>query len=244
MIMAFNFKIPKTIQLHLRKDIKIPQKPTKELARLFGGLLGDGHLQLSHGVVSFYSKDINEIKKFESIIYKTFKTIGIIYKKKNKENDFSLFFSSKTLCEFLYYIGMPNGSKTDQEFLIPCWIMNGSNKIKGSFLSGFYDAEGSIYSTITPNNKTRWRIYIDQNKREDIKNNGVIFMNQIRNLLIDFNMNPQKVSVGVGNVRKNGIKTKRLGFGMERTSFKNFYRYVGFSNPHKQKKLIAALNNF
>ena len=62
---------------------------------------------------------------------------------------------------------MPNGNKTDQEFLIPKWVMNGSDEIKSNFLSGFYDAEGSINYNKIPNNKVRWRIGLQQNKRMD-----------------------------------------------------------------------------
>ena len=40
----FDFKLPKTAHLHLRSNVKIPQSPSRELARIFGDLLGDGHL--------------------------------------------------------------------------------------------------------------------------------------------------------------------------------------------------------
>lgn len=236
--MIFNFKISKTNQLHLRKEIKIPLKPSKELARIFGELLGDGHLQLNHGLVSFYSKDINEIIKEKKKFYKLFNIKGIVYKKKNKENDYSLFFCSKTLAQFFYHIGMPDGNKTDQEFSIPSWILNGLDEIKSNFLSGFYDAEGSIFYTECKN-KQRWKISITQNKRMDLLDNGLIFMNQLRYLLNTFDIKSSPARTVKGKIRKDNTKTIGLMFDIEKTSFINFHKYINFENRNKRRKLSA-----
>ena len=235
----FNFKLPKTAHSHLRKDIKIPRKPTKELARVFGDLLGDGHLQIDHGLVSFYSKDMDEIKKEEARFFQLFGIKGLIYKKRKKEADFSLFFCSKTLSQFFYHLGMPNGNKTDQKFLIPGWILDGTDKIKSAFVSGFYDAEGSIYSSIW-NNKVRWRLYINQHKKESIKESGLNFMNQIKQLLSSFNITTSPTRIQKARSRKDGTKIIRLYFEIKKDSINKFYKYVGFKNPYKQKRLVIS----
>ena len=240
--MQFNFRIPKTNQLYLRKKVKIPNKPSKELARVFGDLLGDGHLQVGHGLVSFYSKNLNEIWIEQERFSKLFGIRGKIYKKKNKKSDYRLFFCSKTLAQFFHHIKMPNGNKTDQEFLIPYWIMNGSGKIKGNFLSGFYDAEGCIYPS-REKGKTRWRICINQHKREMLRKSGLKLMNQLVLLHNNLNITTGPVRVQKARKRKDGTKIVKLFFEIKKESIREFGKSINFENPLKKQKLLKAINN-
>ncbi len=237
--MKFNFLIPKTAQSHLRTKIKIPQKPTKELARVFGDLLGDGNLQLDRGLVSFYSKDLREIKKEQQRFKKLFGISGIVYEMRPGWKSHKLSFPSKTLAEFFYHIGFPDGNRTDQTFLITKWIFQGSSEIKSSFLSGFFDAEGSICPDRS-SKRPRWRISLKQHKREDLKLNGIIFMNQLKYLLNFFGIKSTNVGVQKGKTRKTGVKTICVYLQIERSLFE-FHKFVGFENFHKQKRLKNAL---
>ncbi len=143
------------------------------------------------------------------------------------------------MAEFLFSIGFPSGNRTDKEFLMPNWIMTGSEEIRSNFLSGFFDAEGSVYPG---ENKTRWRLCINQHKKIEIANSGLGFMNQLRELLSYFNIESASVGIQKGKVRKDGTKTVRLFFEVKKRSLENFYRFVGFENPYKQEKLVLALS--
>ena len=224
---------------------------TPELADIVGRLNGDGHLQLrfnKHGnpdkyLVSFYSKDINEIndmiKKFKDL----FNVGYCLYPDNRKTKRYKLFFTDKNLVLFLSKIGVVVGSKSNNPHLVPEWIFNGNNEVKGAFLKGLFDTEGSIFCEKYNN---RWRICINQQKIENEKENAHMYLEQIRKMLADFGVKSSQVrsSPSHFNIRKTGVKTIEVKIRIEKTSFRNFYKHIGFDNIYKQNRLITALNGY
>ena len=62
-------------------------------------------------------------------------------------------------------------------------------------------------------------------------------MNQIRGLLNTFGIVSSPVRIRKGNIRKDGTVSVGLIVDIESKSFANFYKYVGFDNHKKQRKL-------
>ena len=224
---------------------------TPELADVVGRLNGDGHLQLkpnkegkiTSGVISFYSKDINEIndmiKKFKDL----FNVGYCLYPDNRTTRVYKLFFTNTKLAIFLSKIGVVVGSKSNNPHLVPEWIFNGNNEIKGAFLKGLFDTEGSISCE---KNTCRWRMCINQQKIENEKENAYMYLEQIRKMLADFGIKSTQVrsSPSHFNIRKTGVKTIEVRIRMERGSFRNFYKHIGFDNIYKQNRLITALNGY
>lgn len=145
------------------------QLANPRLARLVADITGDGHLQIGKytHLISFYSKNIDEIKKVEDRFYKLFKIRGKVYTDNRKFRRYKLFFSSKPISLYLKEIGIPAGNKTNTNFGIPEWILNGKDNVKRAYIQGMYDCEGYIYSNKT-GGKDRWRIGLAMCKNKSV----------------------------------------------------------------------------
>ena len=212
-----------------------------ELAYVVAAITGDGHLQINkwRHLVSFYSKEIEEIEKMKKLFDYLFQVDGRLYPDNRKYLRYRLFFISKPVALFLREIRTPVGNKTNIVFTIPEWVKNGSDLTKGAYLQGIFDSEGSVFCRNTL--KPRWQISIDMAKNESIIDSGINYMNEVRKLLTDFNINCSPVTKSFLNLRKDGSKSFQMKFSIELLSFGNFYKYVGFRQTKKQEKLLFAL---
>lgn len=214
---------------------------TPNLAKIISQINGDGSLQLDkdRSIVSFNSNNFYEIESINKEFKELFNINGLIYKNYVRSKN-KICFLGRKICLFLLANGVAKGNKTNQSFNVPEWILNGNSEIKKAYLRGFYDTEGSIYST-KQNNKVRWRINLIQAKNIELKEKGIEYMESIRSLLKNFKIESSPVNVNKGNIRKDGSETVFLRFNIEKKGFDNFYKYIGFDNQKKQKKLIASL---
>ncbi len=217
-----------------------------QLAYIVAAITGDGHLQIQdwRHLISFFSKEVEEIETMKLLFQELFQLEGKMYiddrkKHKNPTRVYWVFFNSKPVALFLKGIGTPAGNKTNIPFSIPDWVMSGSLEIKGAYLRGLFDTEGTIFcrKTVIP----RWQIGFKMAKNEQIIDSGIAYLNQIRQLLAEFQIRCSPVRKTFLNIRKDGSKSFELLFNIERTSFGNFYKYVGFGQPKKQEKLLSAL---
>lgn len=223
------------------KWIKLIGSP--ELARIAADITGDGHLQLKdwRGLVSFYSKDFKEIMDLKGKFNKLFRVKGHVYLDNGANKRYKLFFISKPLAHFFEKIGVPKGNKTNLIYTVPSWILQGNKKVKAGYLKGLFTGEGYIYSTKLKNNDIRWRIGIEQYKNEKIKESGKAYMDQLRTMLKDFEIKSSPVRFNGSNIRKDGTKSIGARFDIEKSNFGNFYKYIGFDNGEKQRKLLFAM---
>ena len=211
-----------------------------DLARIIGAINGDGHVQINKdgGLVSFYSNNYYEIEYMHRKFLDLFGINSIIYKNYKGSKKHRIYFRGKKLALFLAKKGAIVGNKTNQPYLVPEWIIKGENKIKSLFLQGLYDTEGSIYFS-----DKRWRMVIEQYKNSSLKENGFIYMNQIRSLVENFGIKCSNVCTYKNTTaRKDGSITFCFRFTFEKKYFRKFYKHVGFRNKKKQKRLLAALN--
>jgi intein/homing endonuclease len=201
-------------------DISLLENP--KLARIVADLTGDGHLQIKQWrhLISFYSKNIEEIEAFRQRFKELFQLEGKLYvhnhNTKNGETTiYKLFFSSKPVALYLQEIGTPVGNKTNISFEIPPFVINGSEEVKSSYLQGLFDCEGSIFCR----GNNRWQISLKMAKNESILSSGVNYLNQIRKLLSDFEINSSPVKSFFLNIRKNGSKSYYNQFDIESNYF-------------------------
>lgn len=211
-----------------------------EVARIVGELISDGHMQNdSRYLISFYSKYIDIIRSFEKRMHDIFGVSSWVYQDKRSPR-YKLFIKSKEILQLLEKLGVPAGNKTNQTFLVPKWILNGNSHIKASFLSGIFDSEGYIYSTLN-NGRIRWRIGIEFYKNELYLNSCINFMEQIKIILSEFDIPSSPTRFKKGNTRKDGSKSIGVRFEIERKGFENFYKYVNFHIKSKRDILVKAL---
>jgi len=216
-----------------------------ELARIVADITSDGHIQLKEwrGLTSFYSKDLEAINQSKNRFKYLFGIDGRTYIDNSyNRKRYKLFFISRPLAEFLVLAGVPKGNKTNKPFYIPRWILNGNKKIKSAYLQGIFTAEGSIFSTRQKDNDVRWRIGIEFYKWTKYNKEGKQFLNQIKNLLIQFRIKSSPVRYGRTNLRKDGTKSIAVKLDIEKSSFSNFYKYISFDDPKKNAILQQVLS--
>jgi intein/homing endonuclease len=226
-------------------------KLTPELAEIVAIITGDGHLQIKQWrhLVSFYSKDLKEVSRVNDLFKKVFDIEGHIYKdnsysKKTRGSTlrYKLFFISKPVTLLLNELGVSKGNKTNTPFQVPEWILNSPDEIKSAYLSGLFDCEGCVSCSKLKTGKTRWQIKIHMCKNEILLSDGLFFMNQLRELLFSFGIKSSPVRTAKENIRKDGSQSISMQFDIEKSSFRNFYKYVGFHIREKQMRLLSALN--
>jgi tRNA-splicing ligase RtcB len=222
-----------------------------KLARCVADITGDGHLQIQEWrhLASFFSKEMEEIEAVKKRFKELFDVEGRIYvdkstsvKCKNSKERYMLFFISKPVSLFLKEIGTPVGNKTNKKFKVPGWIYRGKKELKAAYLRGLYDNEGSIFYSPASGENVRWRISFQMAKNEEILDSGIYFMNQLRKMLSDFGVKSSPVRTFPLNTRKDESKSISMKFDIEKTSFRNFYKYVNFEHPIKKQKLLQALS--
>ncbi|MBN1645132.1 hypothetical protein JW851_03785 [Candidatus Woesearchaeota archaeon] len=216
-----------------------------KLARIVADITTDGHLQLQdwRGLTSFYSKDAKVINESNKRFKDLFEIEGRIYIDTSYgRKRYKIFFISKPLAEFLISVGVPKGNKTNRPFYVPDWVIKGNKKVKSAYLQGMFTAEGSIFPTRQKNNSTRWRIGIEFYKWTKYKKEGKEFLNQIREMLAQFSIKCSPVRYGRTNLRKNGTKSVAIKLDIEKSSFRNFYKYITFDDSRKNQILQKVLD--
>ena len=218
-----------------------------ELAKLVGYVTGDGHLQ-SKGwrhLTSFVSNQLDEIKDFERMSQELFNVIPRRYIDSRKTwkgsgTRYKSFIISKPVALFLRDNEVPVGNKTNNPFKVPKWIFRGRLGMKRAYLRALYDNEGTIYSN-KQGKYLRWRIDLKMAKNKDILDQGIIFFEQIRYMLLEFGVKTSPVNYNKLNVRKDGSISMNMRISIEKSSFKSFLKQVGFDHLEKQKKLLHSL---
>jgi len=211
-----------------------------KLARIVADITGDGHLQLDNrrGVVSFYSKDIEKIKKEDGLFQDVFCIKGHIYTYTKRSIRYGIMFTSKELAKFLSKLGTPVGSKVSSKFLIPDWIFSGKKEIKRAYLLGMFTGEGSIYKS----KHSGWRLEIEQYKLSTLSTFRNKYMKQLKKMVEDFGIKCSPVMCCRKNERKDKSITEAWKFYIWKGSFKIFYKEIGFDDNIKMEKLNEAIN--
>ncbi len=219
------------------------------LARIVADITGDGNLQIQgwRYITSFTSKHIEEIHAVNQRFKSAFAVEGKIYvddrvsvKSPRSGRRYRLCIISKPVALFLKEIGTPVGNKTNIAFSIPSWIIESNSNTKSAYLRGLFDNEGSIFCR----NNGRWQMGFRMVKNQNLLEEGKDYLNQIRTLLSEFGVKSSPVRGAPLNIRKDGTQSFELVFNIEKSSFRNFLKHIGFDHPEKREKLLLATSAF
>jgi hypothetical protein len=177
------------------KRYKLPKQITSKPAYLLGYIMGDGHLANPSDIISngsMYNAEIrittnerHHLEYLQRIFIELFGYKPPLFKEKEF---YRLVGRSKVIHRFLDKVcGIPTGNKKEKTHIPK--ILHGNKTLERYFLSGFFDADGTVSLV---NNRIRWIRIKQYNKRileqsadilhaADIKNVGIYNSNGLRN---------------------------------------------------------------
>jgi hypothetical protein len=228
----------------------LPLHPSSELAQIAAALMADGHIDwyTSDGrprtrKAILYSSKKEECEWFLGACNKLFGVSGrlIAYTPNHgfwKRQPYKAVINNAAVAMILVASGVPAGSKTNTPYLVPDWIMGGNMGIKAQFLRFFFNFEGS-----TPRRKGTghsWQIAVRICKSPDCMGNGKAFLEQIKNLLSEFDVVCSETLRidGVNEISKNPA----LHFVIaNQPSLVNFGRHIGFYSDDKNRMMVECI---
>jgi hypothetical protein len=254
---------PRPIRTLLRIYFNRYHKINKEiLANLFGWGFGDGGLQFDLGYYFICGKkdDLLSIKKYLSFsipeIYSVIKkndgnnliTLHDGTKKLIKGKSWILYINESPFCKLLYSQRLPKGNKVLQKVNIPNWIKKGDKKIKKAFLNSLFEGEMQTHKVKYNEKRNKMDIIsvsFGMNKVEDYIENLTDFLNEIRDLLHEFNIKTSKVeNFKPGTIRKDGKKTYFTRFHISNSALNtiHFSKLIDYPfNNEKNNALLTAI---
>ncbi len=207
----------------------IPNKISGELAYLVGYLMGDGCLT-KKWTIRICDEIDTQINYIEKILKSNFDLKG---RKYSSEREVVYLIYSKCLWLFLHNIfDFPKGEKKGK-LRIPNAIKNGNKIIKIEFIRGFLDADGGLPRIEEYKKIPNWIL----NKSQiEISQSTQIFLEDLKNLLLEFNLKSN------GPYYHNANKCYRLILSKNSLSSCNNIKI--FRNPYKSNRLtsICKLN--
>lgn len=186
--------------LNKRQDILIPSVLSSRLAEFIGIMLGDGHLSHTQICISISREETKYLKYVSSLIKGLF-NITPKYIDRVEENTYDIYVGSVELVKFLKKMGLVS-NKVQQQVDIPRWIFS-KPKYSVSFLRGFFDTDGSIYS-------------LKFGTQMKFCNRSMPLLQSTRKILLDLKYHPSKISgCNLYLTRKYDLVryAKEIGFG-------------------------------
>jgi len=203
------------------KKIKIPKK-NRELAELWGIMLGDGCLQKVQGyklgvygidIAGHSEKDREYLINFvKPLCEKLFSINSRIYQSKQSKC-IHINVDSRKVVDFFEREGFRAGNKIKNQVTIPNWIKE-EKRLLSACLRGLFDTDGSFYKLT---NQNSYQVHF--------KNLNKKLLNDVRRSLIKLGINPSKIICG-----KSIVITRK-------SEIEKFYKLIGFSNPKHLNKI-------
>ena len=204
-----------------------PIKSSPYLAAIASYLTFDGHLTVSKSMFLFGSKNISELRNFDHYVKSIFNIEGRIESVNQSHGEsYAIRYFSKPLCRVLNLIGVPSGKKVNLEFHIPEWIKN-NKECSRAYLRAAFDCEGCFWKE-GKCIRIRFRIY----KNPKFKENCISFLNQLKEILHDFDI--ETTQVWTGSVEGNSMP---FTFQIRSNSTNKFYKEIGSSISRKLRVL-------
>ncbi|MBU0898900.1 MAG: hypothetical protein KKB03_02990 [Nanoarchaeota archaeon] len=224
----------------------LPLYPSPELAQIVAALMTDGHIDwyTSDGrprtrKIILYSSNKDECDWFIKTCKDLFGLEGktIPYKPKYgqyKLQPYKAVINSAVIARILILAGVPAGDKTKIGYIVPEWVISGDNKIKKSFLMTLFTFDGcKPYKR-----RTTWTIEYSTVTSQKTLNRTLLFFKQLKQLLKEFQIYMNHIPT---EHLRNNKKIMVISSISSRESIVNFYRFLGYDNPEKQKRLEEAV---
>lgn len=241
-----NYKLSKSAQkavFYLKSRNLLPLSVSPELASIAGHLFGDGDLSKNRyvGMFRFFGSK-EKLTQIEAKIYKIFQI-----KPKNffeRKGGFVLRYNNCMISRLFELIGVPRGNKVTKSYSVPIWIREGNLDLKKAFLVALCDDELSSPRIDKRGNVEPLRLKF--NKMEPLLDSGYIFLNEIKNLFNEFEI--ECSSIKLNNeifVSKEGHINRSIYFNIsaKRQNLCRFRENIGFEGESiKNEKLSTAIN--
>jgi hypothetical protein len=198
----------------------------RDMAKIVSYLTFDGHLYKNLSGFMFSSKNIKDIEDFVIIIKRKFNLPPKYHLNSagSSNQTHKVFFFNKKIGEILLNLGVPKGDKVIQEFIVPEWIFS-SKEFSREYLKIAYLFEGSNKE----NDRKNPRIQINTAKEECIINSGLVFMNQLREMLSKFEIKTTRCLIYGGRIRKkDNKKTRDVKFRIITEDNPKFMKEIGW----------------
>lgn len=249
------------IKNRLKKLNLLPLKTTSEkfpyLLKIAGYLLGDGTIYFGQkkkaGRLSFYGKkeDLIQIKEdLEKIGFNAYLTqrkrkyvIKTTYKNYHfKRIEYSLNLHSSSFALLLWSLGFPIGNKSKNSFVLPEFLFDLPLWQKRLFLASFFGAELSSPKTYKQHPFNFYPPILSVNTRENNLKQALKFLQQIRNLLKEFDVQVIKISQRKEQINKDGSQSIRLRLiiSSRPQNLINLWSKIGFE--YHQEKAFQAMS--
>lgn len=259
--------IPTSNKQKIIKELKernlLPIKTNSEniliLTRILAFLFGDGNVRYDGKRdvgLEFYGakEDLKEIQsdlkgmKFNSSIFKSKgrKSASKDYYGNEKiiegEGGFRLLCYSKSLWTLLVTLDTPVGNKTTKDFVMPDWIKESGTEIKREFLSSLFGCEMDMprLDKRKYNKKSFNTPRFSMNKIEAKVDNMTKFMNDIKEILSEFDVRTLKIRLVPYTTRKDGNKSIKVILDIKNNfeNLINLYKNINFRYC-KEKELYS-----
>lgn len=201
-------------------------KLDKDMARIASYLTFDGHLYKDLKGFLYSSKNKKDLEDFEIIINRKFSLPARYHLNSagSHKQTHVIYFFNKIVCEYLFKIGIPKGSKVIQKFGVPKWIVD-SKEFSREYLKIAYLCEGSIEKEKGRNP----RIAINTAKCEEILDSSISFMNTLRIMLKKFEINSTDCHIVGRRIRKRDNKISRdIRFRIKTDDNNKFISEIGW----------------
>ena len=203
-------------------------KKDEELAEIASYITFDGHLYNTLKCFYFSSKNVKDLKKFEKLIKKKFGIVSGKYylnsggQGKNKTHKYLIF--NKKISQELFNLGVPKGDKVNQAFKIPKWIFC-SKDLSKEYLKIAFFCEGCFKES---KNRTP-RIAINLAKTEEFIEDGINFMEELKQMLKYFDIKATKCYISGNRIRKRDNKiSKDIKFRIKIEDNNRFINKIGW----------------
>ena len=248
----------KQILNHIREldilPLRYNSKKLPILMKYLGYLFGDGNMYFSsEGHIHCWGreedlktiqKDLQEIGIYGANIYQRKRDHSITTKYGVKEfsaTEYALQKNATSLFLIFVALGCPHGKKAIQEYRVPEWIMRAPLWQKRLFLASFFGAE--LSSPKTNNGYNFQEHALGMNKLVSLEKNAIDFLNDIRKLLDDFEVQSNE-PVHVEGYTYEGVHGQTTGWRvLIQTNSENYLKFletVGFEY-HREKQKLANL---
>jgi tRNA-splicing ligase RtcB len=147
--------------------------------------------------------------------------------------------TSSSLAALLWAMGLSIGNKCSQDYVLPKWIFDLELWQKRLFLASLFGAELSTPSTVTKHDYNFYSPILSLNKHEGFTDSGHQFLEQIKELLEDFNVKASIIKRRKEFVNKQGRVSYRLRLQIASTrgNLINLWSKVGFEYNKKRRHI-------
>jgi len=215
------------------------------VARLIGHLYGDGWLSKGKRRQAGFSgkKDRNDLNKIKDDLKLIDFSSGEIYSRKTISRikhisgkkvivNGTTHSVSGSFCVFDFFSrkAVPVGNKTNQEVVVPKWLMKSSKQEKAEFLAALFGADGNAPSQSNKRGGDFNPIRLTFYKSETLRKEGEKYASQLKRLLSSLGIKVSRVLERKGNVRVDGSSSIRFDLTLAKSVVNTikFLELVGY----------------